>query len=72
MSVVRVQVPPGSALGTVMSRIRVWLDANKIQLRSYQPVDGHELEFELNFNHESEAHLFQAAFNDLESVHTDK
>ena len=63
---VRVQIPTGTPFGTAMNRIRIWLDANKIQPRNFRPVDGHGIVFELDFRSEHEAHLFHAAFAYLE------
>lgn len=64
-AVVRVQVPPGTSFGTVMGRIRFWLEVNKIQQWTYRATDGHGIVFEFDFDRESEAHLFTAAFSDL-------
>ena len=47
-----------------MNEIRSWLDHRKIQPGSFRslPVDGRGAGFEIDFNSEDEAHLFEKAF----------
>jgi hypothetical protein len=55
---------PGKALGDAMNEIRLWLDGHKIQpcdFRSDTSVPGAEA-FEIKFNREDEARLFERAF----------
>jgi hypothetical protein len=55
---------PGKALGDAMNEIRLWLDGHKIQPRDFQSdtaVPG-VAAFEIRFNREDEARLFERAF----------
>jgi hypothetical protein len=61
--IVCVERKPG-AFGDTMNEIRTWLDHCKIQPASFKPVaqaDG-GVGFEICFNSEDEAHLFEGAF----------
>jgi hypothetical protein len=55
---------PGKALGDAMKEIRLWLDDHKIQPRDFRSdssVPGAGV-FEIRFNREDEARLFERAF----------
>jgi hypothetical protein len=54
---------PG-AFGDTMNEIRTWLDHCKIQPVSFKPVAQADrgVGFEIGFNSEDEAHLFEDAF----------
>ena len=62
--VVRVEKQPSDTFGGTMNVIRIWLDHRHIQPVSVKPVanarsgDG----FEVGFNNQDEAHLFEEAF----------
>ena len=63
--VVRVEKPPGGlSFGENMNAIRSWLDHRKIQPASFRslPVDDGGAGFEIGFNSEDEARLFEKAF----------
>jgi hypothetical protein len=55
---------PGKAFGEAMSEIRSWLDSHKIQPAAFnsdtKAVDA--VTFEIKFQREDEAHLFEQAF----------
>ena len=61
--IVCVERKPG-AFGDTMNKIRTWLDHCKIQPASFKPVaqDDSGVGFEIRFNSEDEAHLFEGAF----------
>jgi hypothetical protein len=55
---------PGKALADAMNEIRLWLDGHKIQPRDFRSdttVPGAGA-FEIKFNREDEARLFERAF----------
>jgi hypothetical protein len=55
---------PGKALGDAMKEIRIWLDGHNIQPRDFRSdtsVPGAGA-FEIRFNREDEARLFERAF----------
>ena len=58
-----VERKPG-AFGDTMNEIRTWLDHCKIQPASFKPVALADsgVGFEISFNSEAEAHLFEDAF----------
>src|SRR4029077_13211604 len=63
--VVRVEKQPGgSSFGETMNNIRSWLDHRKIQPASFNSVFNalSGVGFEIAFNSEDEAHLFEEAF----------
>ena len=61
--IVCVERKPG-AFGGTMNEIRTWLDHCKIQPASFKPVAQADsgVGFEISFNSEAEAHLFEDAF----------
>ena len=61
--IVRIDRKPG-AFGDTMNEIRTWLDHCKIQPASFKPVALADsgVGFEISFNSEAEAHLFEDAF----------
>jgi hypothetical protein len=61
--IVCVERKPG-AFGDTMNEIRTWLDHCKIQPASFKPVAQADsgVGFEICFNSEDEAHLFEGAF----------
>ena len=64
--VVRVEKQPGGlSLGETMNVIRSWLDHRKIQPASFNSVFNGQsgVGFEIGFNSEDEAHLFEDAFH---------
>ena len=62
--VVRVEKQPGgSSFGETMNNIRSWLDHRKIQPASFNSVfNALCVGFEIAFNSEDEAHLFEREF----------
>jgi hypothetical protein len=53
---------PG-AFGDTLNEIRTWLDHSKIQPASFKPVaQDSGVGFEIGFNNEGEARLFEHAF----------
>ena len=60
---VRVHVSDGNTLGGTMSRIRTWLDQNKIEPKSFSTAvaDG-GLTLTIRFRSEADAELFRAQF----------
>ena len=62
--VVRVEKKPGDTFGGTMNVIRMWLDHRHIQPASFNPVANARsgVGFEVGFNSENEAHLFEEAF----------
>jgi hypothetical protein len=62
--VVRVEKKPDLSFGEIMNAIRTWLDHRKIEPISFEPVAKAEsgVGFEISFNTEDEAQLFQREF----------
>jgi hypothetical protein len=62
--VVRVVKKPESSFGAAMNDIRAWLDHRKIEPVWFKPVAKADsgVGFEITFNSEDEAHLFEEAF----------
>ena len=61
--IVRMERKPG-AFGDTMNEIRSWLDHSKIHPASFNPVApaNSGVGFEISFNDEGEARLFEHAF----------
>jgi hypothetical protein len=55
---------PGVTLGDIMNDIRLWLDGHKIEPVGFItiPVDQPGAAFDIKFQHEEEAELFDQAF----------
>jgi len=62
--VVRVEKKPDGSFVDIMNAIRTWLDHRKIEPVSFVPVAKADrgLGFEIAFNSEDEAHLFEQEF----------
>ena len=62
--VVRVEKQPDGTFGGTMNFIRIWLDHRHIQPVSSNPVANAQrgVGFEIGFNSEDEAHLFEREF----------
>jgi hypothetical protein len=62
--VVRIENKPARSFGVTMNEIRTWLDHRKIQPVSFLPIAKADtaVEFELRFNTEDEAELFEREF----------
>ena len=62
--VVRVEKKPDLSFGEIMNAIRTWLDHRRIEPVSFAPVAKAEsnVGFEIAFNSEDEAQLFQREF----------
>lgn len=62
--VVRVVKNPDSSFGAIMNDIRSWLDHRKIEPVSFKPVAKADtgVGFEVGFNSEEEADLFEHEF----------
>jgi hypothetical protein len=62
--VVRVEKQPERSFGEIMNAIRTWLDHRKIEPVSFEPVAKADRGggFEIAFNSEDEAHLFEREF----------
>jgi hypothetical protein len=62
--VVRVEKQPGDTFSGTMNVIRMWLDHRHIQPVSFKPVANARsgVGFEVGFNSENEAHLFEREF----------
>jgi hypothetical protein len=62
--VVRVEKKPDRSFGDIMNAIRTWLDHRKIEPVSFEPVARADrgVGFEIAFNSEDEAQLFQREF----------
>jgi hypothetical protein len=62
--VVRVVEKPDSSFGAIMNDIRAWLDHRKIEPVSFKPVAQADtgVGFEIAFNSEDEAGLFEREF----------
>ena len=62
--VVRVEKQPERSFGDIMNAIRTWLDHRKIEPVSFEPVAKADrgVGFEIAFNTEDEARLFQREF----------
>ena len=62
--VVRVEKRPGRSFGAIMNEIRTWLDHRKIQPASFNSVFNarRDVGFEIGFNSEDEALLFEREF----------
>jgi hypothetical protein len=61
--IVIVRVPQGDPLGAAMSRIRTWLDSQKIQIAVFataQEAGGHA--FKIGFRTSEDAERFRAHF----------
>lgn len=54
----------GKAFDAVMNDIRSWLDSHKIQPADFRPNESGagDVAFEIRFQREDEAHLFEQAF----------
>ena len=63
--IVRVEKKPGRSFGAIINDIRTWLDHRKIEPISFEPVAKADrgVGFEIGFNSEDEAHLFEQEFN---------
>ena len=61
---VRVEKKPDRSFGDIMNAIRTWLDHRKIEPVSFEPVARADrgVGFEIAFNSEDEAQLFQREF----------
>jgi len=55
---------PGGSFGETMNTVRTWLDHRHIQPASFNPVANARsgVGFEVGFNNQDEAHLFEEAF----------
>jgi hypothetical protein len=55
---------PGVALGDIMNDIRSWLDSHRIEPAEFIaiPIDLPGVAFDIKFNREEEAELFERAF----------
>jgi hypothetical protein len=62
--VVRVEKKPGGTFGGTMNAVRTWLNHRHIHATSFQPVANARsgVGFEIGFNSEDEAHLFEREF----------
>jgi hypothetical protein len=62
--VVRVEKKPESSFGATMNEIRTWLDHRRIDAVSFKPVAKADrgVGFEIAFNTEDEAFLFEREF----------
>jgi hypothetical protein len=62
--IVRVEKKPASSFGDIMNAIRTWLDHRQIVPVSFEPVAraDREVGFEIAFNSQDEAHLFEREF----------
>jgi hypothetical protein len=63
--VVRVEKKPESSFGETMNAVRSWLDHRKIRPTSFKSVasDRSGVGFEIGFNKEDEAELFEQSFH---------
>jgi RNA polymerase sigma-70 factor, ECF subfamily len=63
--VVRIEKQLGRSFGAIMNDIRAWLDHRKIEPISFEPVAKADrgVGFEIGFNSEDEAYLFDQEFN---------
>jgi hypothetical protein len=60
---VRIERTTETFVGDTMNEIRSWLDHRKIQPASFRsPCRWRRRRFEIGFNREDEAHLFEKAF----------
>jgi hypothetical protein len=60
---ITVEQPTGTSVGRTMNEIRIWLDSNKIEPASFQPiVAGGGILFEVGFRNPHDAALFQQEF----------
>jgi hypothetical protein len=55
---------PQSSLGETMNEVRLWLDSHKIEPVDFKtvPLDGGRVAFDIRFQSQEEANLFQRAF----------
>ena len=62
---VQIDVKSGGSFGETMNAIRTWLDHRHIQPAAFTPVANPRsgVGFEVGFNSENEAHLFEEAFH---------
>ena len=62
--VVQIERKPGSSFGETMSAVRIWLDHRDIRPTSFLPITQIDsgIGFEIGFNSEDEAHLFEREF----------
>jgi hypothetical protein len=62
--VVRVEKKPDVSFGDIMNAIRTWLVYRNIEPVSFEPVAKADrgVGFEIAFNSENEAHLFEREF----------
>ena len=62
--IVRVEKEPRGSFGETINEIRSWLDHRKIQPASFNSVFNAltGVGFEIGFNNEDEAHLFEREF----------
>jgi hypothetical protein len=59
---VRVEKQPECSFGQTMSEVRLWLDHRRIEPLRFKPLANAESGFEVSFNSEAEAILFEHAF----------
>ena len=62
--VVQIERRPGSSFGEAMSAVRIWLDRRNIRPTSFLPITQIDsgIGFQIGFNNEDEAHLFEREF----------
>jgi hypothetical protein len=61
---VQIDIKPGGFFGATMNAVRTWLGHRHIQPAAFNPVANPRsgVGFEVSFNSEDEAHLFEEAF----------
>jgi hypothetical protein len=62
--IVRVEKKPDVSFGDIMNAIRTWLDHRNIEPVSFEPAAEADrgVGFEIAFNSQDEAHLFEREF----------
>jgi hypothetical protein len=62
--VVQIERNQGGSFGETMNAVRIWLDHRHIRPASFNPVTNARsgVGFEISFNTEDEAHLFEQQF----------
>ena len=62
--VVQIERKPGGSFGVTMNAVRIWLDHRDIRPTSFLPITQIDsgIGFEIGFNNEDEAHLFEREF----------
>ena len=62
--VVQIEKKPGSSFGESMNAVRIWLDHRDIRSTSFLPITQIDrgIGFEIGFNSEDEALLFEREF----------